>query len=67
MLLEEDASQVDQLVFCDQKSVSHAAGEFLNMRLFYQGSADESEELIKSPSRGRKGIFVYFRTLFGNS
>jgi len=55
LLMEEDANQVDQLAFCDQKSVAHAAGEFLNMRLFYQGSEDESEELIRSPSRGRKG------------
>lgn len=58
LLMEEDASQVDQLVFCDQKSVAHAAGEFLNMRLFYQGSEEENEELIKSPTRGRKGMIA---------
>ena len=58
--MEEDANQVDQLAFCDQKSVAHAAGEFLNMRLFYQGSEDESEELIRSPSRGRKGMFTIY-------
>ena len=62
LLMEEDANQVDQLVFCDQKSVAHAAGEFLNMRLFYQGSPDENEELVKSPSRGRKGIFLSWTT-----
>ena len=61
--MEEDANQVDQLAFCDQKSVAHAAGEFLNMRLFYQGSEDESEELIKSPSRGRKGVLAIFNFL----
>ena len=58
--MEEDASQVDQLVFCDQRSVAHAAGEFLNMRLFYQGSEEEMDVVIKSPSTGRKGRVKLF-------
>jgi len=33
VLEEEDCSQVEQLVFCDQRRIAHAAGEFLALRI----------------------------------
>ncbi|XP_066922254.1 cohesin subunit SA-2-like isoform X2 [Clytia hemisphaerica] len=33
VLEEEDCSQVEQLVFCDQRGIAHAAGEFLALRI----------------------------------
>eukprot|EP00794_Sanderia_malayensis_P010977 gene10977-12140_t len=56
ILEEEDAKFVEQLVFCDQKSVAQAAGEFLKMRLFYEEQENATvDSPTKSPRKGRKG------------
>lgn len=67
MLEEDDASQVEQLVFCDQRSVAHAAGDFLRMRLFYEETEEEREKAQDSPTKlskkGRKGMIWCMRSI----
>ena len=49
-VLEDDCSQVEQLVFCDQKRMAHAAGEFLALRI-KRLSIEASPKKIKKGTR----------------
>ena len=48
VLDEDDCSQVEQLVFCDQRRMAHAAGEFLALRIIRLS-------IEASPKKLRKG------------
>ena len=50
-LEEDDCSQVEQLVFCDQRGMAHAAGEFFSMRIVRLS-------LEASPKKLKKGVYA---------
>ena len=56
-LEEEDCSQVEQLVFCDQRRMAHAAGEFLALRIIRLS-------IEASPQKMIKGKIIYNKILF---
>lgn len=55
ILEEDDCSQVEQLVFCDQRRMAHAAGEFLALRI-------TRLSMEASPKKIKKGIRLYVKT-----
>ena len=56
VLEEEDCSQVEQLVFCDQRRIAHAAGEFLALRIIRLSLAASPKKI--------KGIVMLFHFVY---
>lgn len=53
-LEEDDCSQVEQLVFCDQRRMAHAAGEFLALRIIRLSIEASPQKMLK----GRKEDYL---------
>ena len=46
-------------MFCNQRQVAHAAGEFVALRLF---TDDDKQDSQKAPKKAKKGKVMFFTT-----